>query len=834
MKCPGVWSCEEGKCKYDCVETPITNCETDEECPFKCYEEGTGFPKGGYPQCCKEGKCVACSGLTGVWPCLKECGAECADYNDCSEGEICDTDSCTCKKAETVTAGSFVDFYSPIETTVDEQIPEYDLPLSTTGGLLGGGDVYNYDDFTSKIELSSEAVSKLEENGFVIIDYPFSNNQNHITTPYGKLKDEEVPIFITTDSLLHLYHIQFDETLRIIEEREFYDAIWDVSKALQENAQEEYETSEGEIKEAAKKNLAYLSVGIELLKPTENQLCEGDEYECNPDYHEDFPYFTQEDLDEYSFEIPNTVKENVEKELALIEAHQGFIESPIFTYKEDYSQYIPRGHYTRSEKLKNYFKAMMWYGRISFLLKGCEDKCLVTEEEARLQTMAAAMNADYLKNHETELTKWDRIYDVTSFYVGFSDDLGPYEYNEAINHVFGGTFEPTKLNAESTSQLKAKLAEYQTPEIYGGTGNCIILPPFNPEQADECLESTKGFRMMGQRFIPDSYMFQNLVFPYVGNYQGDKEPFTKVMSDAGPIRGFPRGLDVMALLGSARARELLDELDDSNYVNYTGKYGELEEEFNSFTEEDWNQNLYWAWLYALKPLLKEYDEGYPTFMQTTAWQEKEMTTALASWAELRHDTILYAKQSYTMAGTSMPPTPPRVVGYVEPVPEFYARLLSLTRMTNQGLDEREVLDEKSKSRLDNLETILEKLLDLSEKELENKELEDEDYDFIKNFGNQLNGVIQGVDDKAKKTTIIADVHTDGNSLNVLEEGVGYVKMIVVAYKVPNGNIFVGAGPVLSYYEFKQPMNDRLTDEKWREILQESPPEEPEWIKNFAV
>ena len=35
---------------------------------------------------------------------------------------------------------------------------------------------------------------------------------------------------------------------------------------------------------------------------------------------------------------------------------------------EDYSQYIPRGHYTRSEELKKYFKAMMWYGRLTFRL----------------------------------------------------------------------------------------------------------------------------------------------------------------------------------------------------------------------------------------------------------------------------------------------------------------------------------------------------------------------------------------------------------------------------------------------------------------------------------
>jgi len=60
-----------------------------------------------------------------------------------------------------------------------------------------------------------------------------------------------------------------------------------------------------------------------------------------------------------------------------------------------------------------------------------------------------------------------------------------------------------------------------------------------------------------------------------------------------------------------------------------------------------------------------------------------------------------------------------------------------------------------------------------------------------------------------------------------------VKLIVVAYRVPDGRILIGAGPVMSYYEFKQPMSDRLTDEGWREMLASDPPERPEWVPNFS-
>ncbi len=740
---------------------------------------------------------------------------------------------------------SITKHYTLDALSIDLSALAYNLPLKNS-------EISNFNDFSSKISLNDNANNLLSKNGFVVIKNPFNQEEDRITNPYETFEDKEIPIFITSDSLLHLYHIQFDETLRQIEEKEFYDAIWEIDKELLEKSIENYNSASGDLKEATKNNVAYFSVALSLLQPKADQVmeeCGEIDWECQR--QDKTAFFTKEELDKYTFSVPNFVEDQVNEELELIEQHSGFSISPIFKYNEDYSQYLPRGHYTRSEKLKNYFKGFMWHGRISMLLK--KDLFLPdpnAEHFAKIQTMSASLIASQLGSNQDIMGKWYRIYSVTAFYVGLSDDLGPYEYIEVLNSVFGDTFDVNNLNENTVDQLKTKLAEYSPPAIYGGTGfgndgGCGISPPFTSEQADECLENTKGFRLMGQRFIPDSYMFQNLVFGYVTQHltlnpdTWNELPFTSglISTPSGSIvaRVFPRGLDVMALLGSDRAKELITELGDDQYNKYDEKFAELEEEFNGFSVEEWNKNLYWAWLYSLKPLLKDFDEGYPTFMQTQAWQDKELTTALASWSELRHDTILYAKQSYTMAGTtSMPPIPPPVVGYVEPVPEFYNRLLALTKMTTNGLDEMNVLDESSKARLKSLEGTLEKLIEISKQELENKELSQDDYDFIKNFGESLKGVIADVDEKALKTTIIADVHTDGNSQQVLEEGVGYVDLIVVAYKVPDGRILIGAGPVMTYYEFKHPMADRLTDEKWRdEILKNNPPEKPEWNSNFA-
>jgi hypothetical protein len=170
------------------------------------------------------------------------------------------------------------------------------------------------------------------------------------------------------------------------------------------------------------------------------------------------------------------------------------------------------------------------------------------------------------------------------------------------------------------------------------------------------------------------------------------------------------------------------------------------------------------------------------------------------------ELAVYVKAAvYTPSLKGMPPEPKPVVGYVEPVPEFYARLLALTEMTEKCLVDLDVLNETEKARLQNLEGILERLMNLSVAELENKELTNNDYKFI----------------------------TDCNTGMVLEEGVGYVDLILVAYIVPDGRIIVGAGPVFSYYEFKHPMDDRLTDEKWKEMLGSDPPEKPGWVDGIG-
>ena len=713
--------------------------------------------------------------------------------------------------------------YQKEDSSFEPKIEQYSLPLDLTK-------VQNYNDVKEKLGFKDATL--LQQNGFMVFDW---RKPNDVVNYYEILKEEEIPVFITSDSLLHLYHVQFNETLKEIEEKEFFNDITLLSKAMLADSMKKYNSLEGNLKEAAKRNAAFFSVALKLLNS--------------------------------NAEIPPVVQGEVGKEIKLIEEHKGMEKSPIFVYKEDYSQYVPRGHYTRSEKLKRYFKAMMWYGRMSFLLKGnpalkpgqdsqFDERGIISVYDAKIQTIQALFIAGSIENVLVGKRRvsdiWKRIYDITSFYVGFADDLTPYEYIDTVNEVFGGKMNLQELKDEnSLLKIKAALAQLRNPKIFGGTGNAGYFIPLQDLKSgiidkvklEKLLARTKGMRLMGQRFVPDSYIFQRLVsMGYTGSKTSESgKPFTKAWSNIRWIRGYPKGLDIMAVFGSERALEILKKEGDADYEEkgetYLKRVEKLGKEFGDLNENEWHQNLYWSWLYSLKALLKGYSKDYPTFMQGNAWKDKQLNTVLGSWAQLRHDTILYAKQSYTpleVTSIGPGPMPKKVVGYVEPVPEFYARLLALNEMTLKGLKERNALSKQAEGRMKYLSEILKKLLELSKQELENKELSDEDYDFIKYFGSSLESTVTGIEvDKGLETTIVADVHTCTAEENVLEEGTGYLRTMIVAYKVPDGRILLGAGPVFSYHEFKWPMKDRLTDEKWREMLEKGEePEKAPWINSF--
>ena len=272
-----------------------------------------------------------------------------------------------------------------------------------------------------------------------------------------------------------------------------------------------------------------------------------------------------------------------------------------------------------------------------------------------------------------------------------------------------------------------------------------------------------------------------------------------------------------------------DTLEDfSKYVmSMVDMHGDenMEELKETIAEQEdgdlWTASLYGQWLNTLRPLLKEKGNGYPIFMQSDEWNKKSLEGFLGSYAELKHDTILYAKQAMAeMGGGWEEDIDDR--GYVEPEPVIYSRFAVLAESTANGLMGYGMLDKNDKENLEHMAELAKKLVVISEKELRDETLSDEEYDLIRDFGGDLEHLWADAtkeDNGEYPSTlehpgaIIADVATDPNG-SVLEIGTGHADNIYVICQVA-GKLKVCRGSVYSFYEFPWPMNDRLTDKEWR-------------------
>ena len=651
--------------------------------------------------------------------------------------------------------------------------------------------------------LSSEQVQRLAQDGFVVSP----GMEKEFFTVYEKARYDNVPVFVTSDSLLHSYHLLFDKVLRSAEVQYFIPLLRDLNASMLASVEAQYEQLKGgPWEDAARRTVAYVAVGSKLLNS--------------------------------SVQVPAYASDLVDGELALIDAAAGIQPSPIFPgydYGEDYTQYIPRGHYTLSEQLKAYFKSMMWYGRMSFRLKPNN------VEAGRAETRMALLLVQALRtsqvNDQQAMEAWSALYNPTVFFVGHSDDLMASQYIPIMDQIYGpdanlqAIADDSKLDAfiEAANQLPA-------PRILG-----MVINAQDDEEAQ-----TKGLRFMGQRFVPDAYIFRQLIYRNVGT--GDQR------------RGLPKGLDLLAAMGSERAYNLLDQMGETQYANYPQQMQKVQTWIQSLSVNDWTETLYNTWLYTFYPLLDVPGQGYPAFMQSQAWLDKQINTSLGSWAELKHDTILYAKQVYAEMGGGPPapePVPPK--GYVEPVPAFYARLSALTQMTLQGLDQRGLLNDVDRSNLQRLDELVSAFQTMAEKELRGEALTQEEYDTIRFIGGDLEHFVMAAADtdaedpfaqqymeQEPQAAVVADVATDPDPDNdgapnpvVLEEAVGRINEIhaVVPVVQEDGSIQlqVAEGGVFSYYEFQWPADDRLTDEKWRGMLDESQaPDLPAWTSSFFI
>jgi hypothetical protein len=565
------------------------------------------------------------------------------------------------------------------------------------------------------------------------------------------------PVFVTTDVAFHDWHLVFDKVLRSLEQEVLLPKLEALATGWLEGAAAQTAELAGTALEDDASRVE------QLLQVAAAEL--GVAVELGP---------------------------LAEREKALVDAHSEAAErSPTLESVTDYSLFTPRGHYTRNDDLRRYFTAMSVLGQSSFCLPGATD-CpgAAPARRAILASRALARRPDLM-------ALWRDLYEPTAFLVGFSDDYTPLEIADAVASLE----DATALAADETvAEVVARLASARPVRI-------------DPERA--------SVRLMGTRFVLDSFVLDQLIYPNVGTAD---EP-----------RLVPSALDLAAAFGSEFAYGVLEAAGATAYAGYDAQLERLREAIAARPAEHWGSTVYDGWLYALQPLFGPHGAAFPEFMRSDAWAAKAHGTGLASYAELKHDTILYTKQAVAEGGDGG--KIPERRNWVEPEPVAFARLAAVAELLRSGLADRGLLTEEAAGLLQDLGGLLSFLQRIARDELAGAPISKADNDRLTAIGGELEALYWRSSDRLREgapeidqdTAVIADIAS--SSAAVLEVATGRIDRIYVLVPDDQGDFEVAAGGVYTFYEFAAPPGTRLTDEEWRASLDEgTAPDPPAWTR----
>ena len=512
--------------------------------------------------------------------------------------------------------------------------------------------------------------------------------------------------------------------------------------------------------------------------------------------------------------VPEAYKKMVMEEITkAIDAENGYSDMLEYFPPEEmfgYSLFRPRGHYTRSKVCSRYFRGMMWLQTAHF----------GTNKPSKMKQIALIAN---VINQQPKLSAiYNKVSEPITYLMGTPDNVTIIQVANRIKEM-GLPIEQLLSSRKEMANLTKDIEE-------------IAKRQMRIE-----LKKTRG-----SKYVVD-------IMPQ--RYQPDAEALITTTDQDSPVslRPRPKGLDWMAVMGLPGAeRILIDELKETQ--RWTGFPKALTTARKKAATTQWEACVANQWMYTLQSL-GDTAQSLPYFMQSPQWQKKNLNTALASWAELKHDAILYAKQPMLAECGDGGPEPPVVKGYVEPNVKFWEKAIALVTRMDKVLTTYSLQTEKAKAVYERIKEMAEFCRDISKKELNGGKITDEEYNQIEIIGSTVenislelvskdNEMLQGWSDVVstdKKVAVVADVFTaSGENVAiddkcVLYEGVGPAYEIYVVVEI-DGLLYLTRGSVFSYREFTRLLSDpRMTDEEWQEELKKSPTGgTPSWMKEIIA
>ena len=691
--------------------------------------------------------------------------------------------------------------------------------------------------FNVSLPLNTNEFAVFETNGFVVSgrlgSYSFADS-------FYKVFTADLPVLFSCDAALHAWHRSYGAMLEELEETYLAPTLQTVVQGMGNQVFNLYLNASGTaVANGLQDADYYLAVARSLITGTNNYGSLGQNAQI----------------------------------LATLTAITNLQPATITLFGSnrlvDFSQFTVRGHYATSQRLQRYFRAMMWCGLIDFRFTG-------STNDNSLRELSGAVAMHLLMQNSGQFANWQKIDSVVQMFVGVPDSLNFAQMSDLM--AAGSIVSPGSLpTTASLANLQAKIMAGQlgVQNIQSG----YFFSPLSRQQ----IKLPRAFTMLGQRFVPDAWAMNQCVFDRI-IWDADGVPGVedKVM------RRVPSALDVaFSVFGNdqtvapiaARIANTNDHVWRDGHL-YQHNLTAVRRVIDAQDPSVWTNNIYFYWLACLRELsAPTTDTNYPDAMRTHAWSMKTINTQLASWTELRHDTVLYAQQPYT--GIILCSYPD---GFVEPRVAFWNRMRAMTLRT------RDLMSTLPKTGqfvfepnadyaqaftnsigdiytnrlqfLDNFATQMTTLQDISTKELVRQPLTTNEVFFLQSLvenpsgyigirvysgwyphifyynARALNSMISPCD---MWDSLVTDVLTDptepmvGDPGSILHEGVGTVNLLMVAVNWGPNDAAVYAGPVMSHYEFELGPTTRETDDQWKtDVRAGNLPPQPDWTRSYLV
>ena len=454
------------------------------------------------------------------------------------------------------------------DVTTAEYYPEWSTDPAVWNAALPPGST---DQRLTDFRLDAASQQKLLTNGFVVSE---ARGSISFTDLYYRIWTDDLPVFVTSDSVLHAWHRTWITMLEEIEEMALRPRLVTLVNGLQ----------------------GYLATASVPVALTQGKT--------------EVSGFlsTATTLVTYVGTSPPTLSGH---SLKAVNASTATLES-IFGSPRlvDWTQFGPRSHYTNSETLKSHFRTMMWLSTIDFRIDQ-------RATDLSLRQLSAAIVLTLALRDAGLMDEWEEIDGVLTTFVGQADSMTPPQLLEILQSEGLGTMSAFTSAAD---------VEFLLTRIQSGQAGVqdILAHPIPAPIAEEKLVLPRSFTFFSQRFTPESWAMGQTVFDNLWRENADPSgpPMVRVH------RRLPSALDInFAIMGNNTPAGLLAQRMSTSGgeayrdgLDFSRELVSIRDVMDSQPATAWGGTLYLHQLGALRTLSEPMPSTVPEALRTEAWQ----------------------------------------------------------------------------------------------------------------------------------------------------------------------------------------------------------------------